>query len=152
LLLPNSEAHDGFIISMNVHKRRIMTGGKNGKVIVWNADTCTAELSISVPEHYIPGLNHHGTLNVALGSNYIAYGLYDGTFCVHDLATQRLLHELREPNIDQHGLWYAPMTLSMDSHYLLTNGAFPDELSVWSLKEGVRLYPLSESYAGEARL
>ncbi|KAJ3092553.1 hypothetical protein HK102_005833 [Quaeritorhiza haematococci] len=145
-----SEQHDGFIVSMNIHKRKIITGGKNGRIVVWNADDGSIIFSLTIPEFHIPELSRHGphgTFNVAIWDDLVSYGLYDGTFCVHSITNGNLLYTFKDREIDNHGFTYAPTTLSMDSHFVLTNGAFPDELSVWSVQDGKRRYPLSESYA-----
>ncbi|KAJ3290148.1 F-box/WD repeat-containing protein 10, partial [Borealophlyctis nickersoniae] len=140
-----SAAHRGFIICMNVHSRRIVTGGKNGHVHVWSLDTGNITHTLSVPNQYIHQLHAHGTLNVALHGNRVVLGLYDGVFYLRDL--NRLNDEgdqqqssddsdwycFRDDEIERHGFTYAPMTMSMDAHYVITNGAFPDELTVWDL-------------------
>ncbi|KAJ3286810.1 hypothetical protein HK104_008871 [Borealophlyctis nickersoniae] len=88
----NTDEELGFIFSMNIYKRRIVTGGKNGKVIVWNADTGTMELSLDIPSQYLPNLNVHNLLNVAIWEDLIVYGLYDGTFYVYDCALRREIY------------------------------------------------------------
>ncbi|KAJ3086003.1 hypothetical protein HK102_013606 [Quaeritorhiza haematococci] len=88
----NANEELGFIFSMNIYKRRIVTGGKNGKVIVWNADTGGMMLSLDIPAHYLPNLNVFNLLNVAIWEDFIVYGLYDGTFYVHDMKTRKRLY------------------------------------------------------------
>ncbi|KAJ1334895.1 hypothetical protein BSLG_008049 [Batrachochytrium salamandrivorans] len=41
--------------------------------------------------------------------------------------------KLRDDDIDIHRFTYAPHTFHIGTHYVITNGAYPDELSTWSL-------------------
>eukprot|EP00842_Homolaphlyctis_polyrhiza_P005624 jgi/Hompol1/6062/HPOL_004824-RA len=40
---------------------------------------------------------------------------------------------LRDEEIETHGFTYAPETFHIGTHFVLTNGAYPDELSVWKM-------------------
>ncbi|KAJ3045834.1 hypothetical protein HDV00_006097 [Rhizophlyctis rosea] len=178
------EIHGGLIICMNIHARRIVTGGKNGRILVWSLDTGSVTHALSVLPTYIPQLSTHGTLNVALFNDRVAYGLYNGWFYVFELeaGNARAVEEekeekkmdgggdgekqkcddtsipqrsssksntdsalpsnvggakevmrLRDTEVQGHGFTYAPMTMTMGEWFLVTNGAFPDELSVWEI-------------------
>ncbi|TPX36461.1 hypothetical protein SeMB42_g07073 [Synchytrium endobioticum] len=146
----------GFIFSMNVHHRFIVTGGRNGKIIVWSADTGDALLSIDIPNKYLEHLNVFNLLNVAMWEEFVAYGLYDGTFYVYDMKQQKELYsfctlESSDSNSEDDNTAtitaLAPMTLAINGHVILTNGPRNDQLAAWDVATGKLLYTLSESDA-----
>ncbi|KAJ3023167.1 hypothetical protein HKX48_004108 [Thoreauomyces humboldtii] len=80
----------GFIFSVNVHKRRIVTGGLNGAVIVWNADTGDIMWSVQIDEKYVSMLSpQQNLLNVAIWEDLFAYGVGEGGFSVFNMAEKR---------------------------------------------------------------
>ncbi|KAJ3033995.1 hypothetical protein HK097_004654, partial [Rhizophlyctis rosea] len=76
----NTNEELGFIFSMNIYKRRIVAGGKNGRVVVWNADSGAVEVQLDIPSSYLGSLSVHNLLNVAVWEELVVYGLWDGTF------------------------------------------------------------------------
>ncbi|KAJ3168249.1 hypothetical protein HDU88_001688 [Geranomyces variabilis] len=85
----NANDELGFIFSMNIHKRRIVTGGQNGRVIVWDADTGDTVWSVQVEEKYLTGLSVQNLLNVAVWEDLVAYGIWDGGFWVGCISEKR---------------------------------------------------------------
>ncbi|KAI8802777.1 hypothetical protein BJ742DRAFT_832002 [Cladochytrium replicatum] len=85
----------GFIFSMNVHKRRVIAGGRNGRVIVWNVDDGSQLVSLNIPEAYVPFMSLYNLLNVAIWEDVVVYGLFDGTYFVYDIAKGRMRFVLR---------------------------------------------------------
>ncbi|KAI8911258.1 quinon protein alcohol dehydrogenase-like superfamily [Powellomyces hirtus] len=85
----NANDELGFIFSMNIHKRRIVTGGQNGRVIVWNADTGERIWSVEVDEKYLSGLSVQNLLNVAVWEDLVAYGIWEGGFWVGNIKEKR---------------------------------------------------------------
>ncbi|KAI8815945.1 uncharacterized protein EV422DRAFT_336781 [Fimicolochytrium jonesii] len=85
----NANDELGFIFSMNIHKRKIVTGGQNGRVIVWNADTGDSIWSVDVDEKYIHRLSVQNLLNVAVWGDLVAYGIWEGTFWVGDMKEKK---------------------------------------------------------------
>ncbi|TPX64664.1 hypothetical protein SpCBS45565_g05711 [Spizellomyces sp. 'palustris'] len=85
----NANEELGFIFSMNIHKRRIVTGGKNGRVIVWDADTGDAIWTVDVEEKYLSGLSVQNLLNVAVWEDLVAYGVWEGGFWVGNMKEKR---------------------------------------------------------------
>ncbi|KAJ3173954.1 hypothetical protein HDU87_007277 [Geranomyces variabilis] len=85
----NANDELGFIFSMNIHKRRIVTGGQNGRVIVWDADTGDTIWSVQVEEKYLTGLSVQNLLNVAVWEDLVAYGIWDGGFWVGSISEKR---------------------------------------------------------------
>ncbi|KAK6093989.1 hypothetical protein MT418_005813 [Batrachochytrium dendrobatidis] len=49
--------------------------------------------------------------------------------------------KLRDDDIDIHRFTYAPHTFHIGTHYVITNGAYPDELSTWSLTPLANVVP-----------
>ncbi|TPX30127.1 hypothetical protein SmJEL517_g06238 [Synchytrium microbalum] len=156
----HAHEHLGFIFSMNVHHRSIVTGGRNGKIIVWSADTGDALLSVDIPSKYLEHLNVFNLLNVAIWEDLVAYGLYDGSFYVYDMKKQTQLYNFNtadaitvDDNMDNNNedetadTALAPMTLAINGHIILTNGPRNDQLAAWDATNGNFLYTLSESNA-----
>ncbi|KAJ3158243.1 hypothetical protein HDU86_002952 [Geranomyces michiganensis] len=85
----NADDELGFIFSMNIHKRRIVTGGQNGRVIVWDANTGDTIWSVQVDEKYLTGLSVQNLLNVAVWEDLVAYGIWDGGFWVGSISEKR---------------------------------------------------------------
>ncbi|KAJ3025236.1 hypothetical protein HK097_006717, partial [Rhizophlyctis rosea] len=129
---------------MNIHRHRIITGGKNGKIHIYSLHTGQILYTLSIPRSYLPSLNTHACLNVALWNNRLAYGVYDATFFVCELedpkeggggtGTGRVVCKLKDEEVGRHGFTYAPMTMVMGEWFLVANGGFPDELSLWDLR------------------
>jgi WD40 repeat protein len=73
------------IISMNVCKNRMVTGGSNGKIVVWNINSF--EIVYSLDEVFdLP-------LNVGIFEDLLVYGLANGMYGVHDMEKNELKFE-----------------------------------------------------------
>ncbi|KAI9011113.1 hypothetical protein BC832DRAFT_323542 [Gaertneriomyces semiglobifer] len=87
----NANTELGFIFSMNIHKRRIVTGGNDGLVIVWDADTGDVIWKVQVEDLYRDRLSHRNLLNVAIWDDLVAYGVGYGGFWIGDLKKKKLI-------------------------------------------------------------
>ncbi|KAI9088191.1 hypothetical protein DFS34DRAFT_113597 [Phlyctochytrium arcticum] len=87
----NAHKEHGFIFSMNIHKRRIVTGGKNGRVIVWDIDSGDAIWTVDVDSKFLSGLSVQNLLNVAVWEDLVAYGVWEGSFWVGNIKEKREL-------------------------------------------------------------
>ena len=89
---------------MNVTGDRLIAGGDNGCVGVWEISTC--KLIASIPPHhsYDPD-NHPGrglAYNVAIWDNYAVYGTRNGIHVVYNLETKTIQNEFDILNIVNH--------------------------------------------------
>lgn len=65
------------IISMNVSKNRLVAGGNNGKVVVWDIDTGVELMSIQTNASF------GSPLNVGVRDDILVYGLPSGKYVVY---------------------------------------------------------------------
>ncbi|KAI9206868.1 uncharacterized protein BJ171DRAFT_495025 [Polychytrium aggregatum] len=86
------------ISSMNVYKRKLVIGGRHGRVTVRDADSGQIERVLTIPESYLAdqvfGVQSQ-FMNVAIWEDKVVYGLYDQTYYLHDIKTGELLHTFR---------------------------------------------------------
>jgi WD40 repeat protein len=89
------------VFSMNIYavllkhnyQNRLITGGKDGKVLIWNCLDASLEKEIVVPRRYEAALSALHLLNVSMHEQMVVYGLYDGEFILclfRDISTFRL--------------------------------------------------------------
>ncbi|KAJ3380561.1 hypothetical protein HDU92_005896 [Lobulomyces angularis] len=90
----NENKEHGFIMSINIYKRKLVTGGENGKVLLWDLDSGEVIISLEIPDEYISHLNvdEMRLLNVSIWENTLVYGLFDGSFHVFDLTLGRIVY------------------------------------------------------------
>ncbi|KAI8922626.1 hypothetical protein BC831DRAFT_474999 [Entophlyctis helioformis] len=94
------------IFSINVHRHRIVGGGRNGNIVVWNGETGDIEAIFKVPEQYIVTLTPSSLLNVALHNDLVVFGLYDGSFFLCSVASQSIVHCFQTSEIAPRPLSY----------------------------------------------
>eukprot|EP00842_Homolaphlyctis_polyrhiza_P005324 jgi/Hompol1/5793/HPOL_004711-RA len=79
------------VLSMNVHGRRVIAGGLNGNIAIWDIDSGALEAVFCVPERYLDMLAHGSLVNVAIHGDTIVYGLSDGCFFVYHIGSKELV-------------------------------------------------------------
>ena len=76
------------ILSLNVYRHLIITGGRNGLIHIWNLETGIILHTIEVPSKYLNGLsskNKLETLNTSIYGHLAAFGLSDGCLYIFHL-------------------------------------------------------------------
>jgi hypothetical protein len=63
---------------MNIYENRLITGGKDGRVCVFNCLDSSLEAELLVPRRYQANLSALQLLNVSIYESTAVYGLYDG--------------------------------------------------------------------------
>ncbi|KAL3901277.1 MAG: hypothetical protein SGCHY_000734 [Lobulomycetales sp.] len=159
------------IFSLNIYEHLLVTGGRDGKVSVYNCLDASLHLQLQVPQVYESALSSLHLLNVTLSDSLVCHGLYDGTYRLFDMESSCYTFRFRvnknegqysvfkyEPGVsnilDEHmdldlSSTLAPMTLALNRHFLVTNGLQPDRLIVWDVNKGMCLYALSEQISLE---
>lgn len=83
-----------FIFSMNVEGSRVVAGGRNGKIAVWDYMSGELELVVSIPEEAQSDfdLQDEKLVNVAIWGDCVAYGLFTGCFYVYSIIQKKQVH------------------------------------------------------------
>ncbi|KAJ3000324.1 hypothetical protein HDV02_006131 [Globomyces sp. JEL0801] len=79
---------DQIIVSMNVHNDRLVTGGHNKSIAVWDINTGDCMYHFRINDD-----SRGGTLNVGIWDDLIVYGLSNGTYGSHCIRTKTFKHE-----------------------------------------------------------
>ncbi len=128
--------------SVEIYGTNFITVGKALDANLWDTETGKLLISFTLPiptdfnSALIP------SINITMNHRYIAYGFEDASYFVisiplfssSEFKTTDLMC-FKHSESDEHGFTYAPQTITLFGNTLVTNGAFPDEISVWNLQE-----------------
>jgi hypothetical protein len=106
-------------------------------ISIWNANTGVLYYHLKLPTKYADLVLPSKTVNLVMNYPILAVGMEDGKFLVFRIQDGQAvcMGELRDDQLDTHGLTYAPGGLLVAKTTIVTNGAFPDEFMVWFLPE-----------------
>ncbi|KAJ3388133.1 hypothetical protein HDU92_001612 [Lobulomyces angularis] len=89
----NENREHGFIMSVDIYKRKLVTGSETGKILLWDLDSGDVIISLEIPDEYIAHLQVEDRfLNVAIWEDTLVYGLFDGSYHVFDLNLGRIIY------------------------------------------------------------
>ena len=110
--------------------------GTLDKIAIWNLNGGDLVGFFQLPRSWNEPM---ATPRIRVVIKYPFVGLGIGTGHFHIFKDNgndfKLLASLKDEDVTTHGFTYAPLTFILGNHFVLTNGAFPDELTCWKLDQ-----------------
>ncbi|ORX85351.1 WD40 repeat-like protein [Anaeromyces robustus] len=87
----------GLIISMSVHKDRMVATNNKGLIMVWNIITGDLITSYKIPKEFINPSEEENFTNVALWNDYIAFALQSNVYFIYDISKNKCINIMYHP-------------------------------------------------------
>jgi len=87
----------GLIISMSVHKDRMVATNNKGLIMVWNINTGDLITSYKIPREFINPNEEENYTNVALWNDYIAFALQCSVYFIYDISKNKCINIMYHP-------------------------------------------------------
>jgi hypothetical protein len=87
----------GLIISMSVHKDRMVATNNKGLIMVWNINTGELITTYKIPKEFINPNEEENYTNVALWNDYIAFALQSSIYFIYDISKNKCINIMYHP-------------------------------------------------------
>jgi len=87
----------GLIISMSVHKDRMVATNNKGLIMVWNINTGELITTYKIPKEFINPNEEENYTNVALWNDYIAFALQSSVYFIYDISKNKCINIMYHP-------------------------------------------------------
>jgi len=87
----------GLIISMSVHRDRMVATNNKGLIMVWNINTGDLITSYKIPKEFINPNEEENFTNVALWNDYIAFALQNSVYFIYDISKNKCVNIMYHP-------------------------------------------------------
>lgn len=87
----------GLIISMSVHRDRMVATNNKGLIMVWNINTGDLITSYKIPKEFINPNEEENFTNVALWNDYIAFALQNSIYFIYDISKNKCVNIMYHP-------------------------------------------------------
>jgi len=87
----------GLIISMSVHRDRMVATNNKGLIMVWNINTGDLITSYKIPKEFINPNEEENFTNVALWNDYIAFALQSSVYFIYDISKNKCINVMYHP-------------------------------------------------------
>ncbi|ORX50338.1 WD40 repeat-like protein [Piromyces finnis] len=87
----------GLIISMSVHRDRMVATNSKGLIMVWNINTGELITSYKIPKEFINPNEEENFTNVALWNDYIAFALQSSIYFIYDISKNKCVNIMYHP-------------------------------------------------------
>ncbi|KAJ3262584.1 hypothetical protein HK103_000113 [Boothiomyces macroporosus] len=133
---------NGDVLSFDLFKDHISVLFTNGTIAVWEIISGALISLFSLIQPYVELLKIPS--RIVLGEEFLAIGVNSGDtllFERHKANSTSMLKynyiltkSFKENEVSDHGQTHSPYTMILESNFIITNGAFPDELTFWRIK------------------
>ncbi|KAJ3276412.1 hypothetical protein HDV01_005035 [Terramyces sp. JEL0728] len=146
----------GKVISFDILNTTFAVLFNNGTIAIWDVFSGAMTSMFSLIQPYVELLKIPSS--IVLGEQYLVIGLNNGDNLLFEkhksVSTSTLKHTyiltrtIKDSEVSDHAQTHSPYTLIVKSNFMLTNGAFPDEITFWNINPPLPVKQCGNLYTG----
>ncbi|KAJ3321560.1 hypothetical protein HDV06_004096 [Boothiomyces sp. JEL0866] len=132
----------GEVLSFDIFQNNFAVLFTNGTIAIWEVYDGTLISLFSLIQPYVELLKSPS--RIVLEEQYLAIGVKSGDTLLFERHRSNstsalkysyiLTKSFKDNEVTDHAQTHSPYTLILQSDFIVTNGAFPDELTMWSIR------------------